>query len=162
GFRYRTVAEQVTWWLTPLAGGVPAAQYRRPQDRDQVRSFGYAGIIRPPIPQNRRMALFDYPCGRKARAALFVVAACALGFAMWKAGLAADRWQSVCALAFSPDGQTLAAGLYGAKVFNEDFHWCNRDVVQTVTLFNAESGPGAEILHHDRDPNTYNPIGSRT
>jgi ammonia channel protein AmtB len=37
-------------------------------------------------------------------------------------------WSAVCAIEFSPDGSTLAAGLYDGKEYNEDFHYRIRDL----------------------------------
>jgi WD40 repeat protein len=60
----------------------------------------------------------------------------------------------VCALAFSPDGRTVAAGLYEGKQFNEDFHWCIADLAQTLALFDSDTGSCAGILDQVRHPGT--------
>src|SRR2546422_920367 len=57
----------------------------------------------------------------------------------------------VCALSFSPDGGTLAAGMYDGKCFNEDFHNLIRDLRQTVSFFDANTGARIATLdpvHH--------------
>lgn len=49
-------------------------------------------------------------------------------------------WNSVCALEFSRDGQTLVAGLSDGRSFNEDSHWLIADLGQTIALFGARTG----------------------
>ncbi len=62
------------------------------------------------------------------------------------------QWQSVCAIEFSPDGRSVAAGSYRGTDFNEDFHWCIANLSQTVALFDALSGSCSgvldEVQHH--------------
>lgn len=50
------------------------------------------------------------------------------------------NWRSVCVVEFSPDGQTLAAGLYEGRSFNENYHWCIGNLGQTVNLFDGRTG----------------------
>ena len=51
------------------------------------------------------------------------------------------------AVAFSPDGRTLAAGCYRGAFFNEDLHWCIGDLSQTVALYEAGTGRCFRVLH---------------
>src|SRR6266487_2743036 len=92
----------------------------------------------------------SHACSRRP-AILIILAASAIGLMLWKLATAHPRWQAVCALAFSPDGQTLAAGLYEGEHFNENIHWCIANLHQTVTLFDAQTGSG-EVLHEARFP----------
>ena len=57
-----------------------------------------------------------------------------------------DRWKSVCAIAFSPDGRWIAAGAYCGRFANEDGHWCISDLRQTVVLFDSVTGSSHLIL----------------
>ena len=57
-----------------------------------------------------------------------------------------DRWKSVCANAFSPDGRWIAAGAYCGRFANEDGHWCISDLRQTVVLFDSVTGSSHLIL----------------
>lgn len=91
---------------------------------------------------------------------LVISAGAVFALAILKLDLVSHSWQSVCALAFSPDGRTLAAGLYDGKQFNEDFHWCIGDLGQTVTLFDAETGSGGNVLDQARHPGTFGGLPS--
>jgi WD40 repeat protein len=64
-------------------------------------------------------------------------------------------WSAVCALEFSPDGNTLAAGLFDGKAYNEDFHYRNRDLSQSVALFDAKTGTNRVELAQTRAPGPY-------
>ncbi len=77
---------------------------------------------------------------------MIVVAGVAFAVTLWQAGLGANRWQSVCSATFSPDGRTVAAGLYSGRFFNENDHWCIGDVGQTVGLFDTNSGSSLGVL----------------
>jgi len=86
----------------------------------------------------------------------FVIgAAVAFALALWWADLSATRWQSVCAVAFSPDGSTLAAGSYSGKGINENEHRCVGDIRQRVHLFGAGSGSMICALHDERHDGTW-------
>src|ERR1700722_10328043 len=77
---------------------------------------------------------------------LILLAVLALVFAAWNWDLGSGSWRSVCALSFSPDGQTLAAGLYDGKVFNKDFHNFVGDFGRAVVLFDVDSGRRPSVL----------------
>ena len=77
---------------------------------------------------------------------MIVVAGVAFAVALWRADLGAHRWQSVCAVTFSPDGRTVAAGLYSGTSFNENYHFCIGDIGQTVALFGADTGSSDCVL----------------
>jgi hypothetical protein len=64
-------------------------------------------------------------------------------------------WSAVCAVAFSPDGNTLAAGHFDGKAYNEDFHYRIRDLSQSVALFDAKTGTNSRALTQVRDPGPY-------
>ncbi len=65
---------------------------------------------------------------------------------LWRMDIGSHRWQSVCAVTFSPDGRTLAAGLYRGTSFNKDFHWCIGNIGQTVVLYDADNGEPRGML----------------
>lgn len=72
-------------------------------------------------------------------------------------------WSAVCALEFSPDGNTLAAGLFDGKAYSEDFHYRNRDFSQSVALFDATTGTHRTDLSQTRGPGPYggsSPLGT--
>jgi WD40 repeat protein len=93
------------------------------------------------MPACRLFRWFSQPQG------LFLIALGSLLTALWSYGdINGDRWRSVCAVAYSPDGETLAVAMYSGKSFNEDFHWLIREVGWTVALFNARSGSGYHVL----------------
>jgi WD40 repeat protein len=81
---------------------------------------------------------------------MLVVAGVAFAVALWRADFLAHRWQSVCSVTFSPDGQTVAAGMYSGKSFNEDYHFCIGDIGQTITLFAADTGSSRGVLEDSR------------
>jgi WD40 repeat protein len=80
-----------------------------------------------------------------------VCGAAALAFAVWRVDWTGRHWQSGCAVAFSPDGRTVAAGSYSGTSFNEDLHHCIGDLCQTVTLFDAVTGSG-DVLNRVHYP----------
>ncbi len=72
-------------------------------------------------------------------------------------------WTAICALEFSPDGNSLAAGLFDGKGYNEDFHWRNRDFSQSVSLFDAKTGTHRTELNQTRAPGPFggsSPLGT--
>jgi hypothetical protein len=83
-----------------------------------------------------------------------------LGSGFWKPDARGSWWQSVCALSFSPDGKTLAVGLYDGKSFCEDFRWRIGDLGQTVALFDAGSGAAGGVLVRARYPGTWGGLPS--
>src|SRR6266852_2744432 len=100
----------------------------------RIRNMKAPGLIRP--------------------AALMILGLAAIAFALWSLASSADRWQAVCALTFSPDSQTLAAGTFNGKHFNENFHWCIGDLVQTVALFDSETGSRRVVIDESHHPGT--------
>ena len=77
---------------------------------------------------------------------LVIGAGLAFGVVLWRADLVVDRWRSVCAVTFSPDGRSVAGGSYSGTFFNEDYHWCISDLSQTVALFDADTGSSGGVL----------------
>jgi len=81
---------------------------------------------------------------------LVIGAGLAFGVVLWRADLVVDRWRSVCAVAFSPDGRSVASGSYSGKFFNEDYHWCISNLSQTVVLFDTDTGSSGGVLDEVR------------
>ena len=70
-------------------------------------------------------------------------------------------WQSVSAVAFSPDGKYLAAGLAEGTSFGEDFHWCIGDLHQTVSVFELDKGFAGFVLDQSSRPGTHRGLPGR-
>ncbi len=95
---------------------------------------------------------------------LVVGAAVAFATAFWADDFH-SRWRAVCAITFSPDGRTLAAGCYSGKSFNENFHWCIADLRQAVSVFDTNTGATVSVVDEARFDGTgvfrhYGPIMS--
>ncbi len=55
-------------------------------------------------------------------------------------------WQSVSGLAFSPDGQKLAIGLYSGRFRREKSQWYLADVDRTAVIADFRSGGRPTVL----------------
>jgi WD40 repeat protein len=100
-------------------------------------------------------------CNRRERWAITLAEGLAAGAVLIALGSQAAPevnghwWTAVCAVAFSADGNTLAAGHFDGKAYNEDFHYRIRDLSQSVALFDAKTGTNSRALTQVRDPGPY-------
>ena len=76
---------------------------------------------------------------------LLTVAAACFAVAFWCVGLD-TRWRSVCAIAFSPDGRSLAAGCYSGTFYNKNGHWCIAKICQNVSVFDPGTGKPLSVF----------------
>lgn len=89
-----------------------------------------------------------------------ILALAAVAFSLWSLASTGNRWEDVSALTFSPDGKTLAAAHRTTSTSMRISIGTLAPLVQTLALFDAETGSGRVTIDESTGTSGATPSGA--